>query len=208
MSISLCMIIKDEALVLDNFLRNIKPYVDEIIIVDTGSLDISKKIARKYTDKIYDFRWEDEFSKARNFSISKAKKEWILWLDPDEKISQKDLEKLKDLTENKDFLGYRFIQKTIVNNKLYVQGICKLFQNNKGIEFIYPVHESVLPSITSKNGKIGKTGIIIAHKSVYSLEKAGYYLSLIEKKAKKYPKTSALKEKGFMLDIMASVKIS
>lgn len=204
MSISLCMIVKDEGLVLDEFLRDLKPYVDEIIVVDTGSKDNSKEIARKYTSKVYDFKWCDDFSKARNFSISKATKEWILWLDPDEIISKKDLEKIKELVRNKRYFGYRFVQETVVNNKKYIQGICKLFQNNN-VKFVYPVHESVMPFIRSFNGKIGKSGIVIQHKSVYNLEKAQYYLKLIEKKAQKYPESSVSKEKDVIVDIFRNL---
>lgn len=182
------MIIKDEESILELFLKKIKSYVDEIIIVDTGSRDNSRKISKKYTPYVYDFKWSDDFSKARNFSISKAKKEWILWLDPDEFIKKEDLEKIRELIKNKEYLGYRFIQETIINNKKYIQGICKLFQNNKKIKFIYSIHESVMPCIRNLNGKIGKTGITIKHKPVYSLEKAKHYLKLIEKKVKEYPK--------------------
>jgi len=222
MSISLCLIIKDEEKVLDKFLktlgnfkeiscaqknskdfsRDIKKYVDEIIIVDTGSKDGSKEIAKKFTSKVYSFKWCDDFSKARNFCISKASKKWILWLDPDEEISLDDLKKIRELCRDKKYLGYRFIQETVVNKKKYVCGICKLFRNNKGIKFIYPVHESVMPCIKKIGGRIGKCSIVIKHKSKYDLEKAKYYLKLIKKKAKKYPESSWEKEEVFMLDII------
>ena len=82
-TLSLCLIVKDEEKLLHNFLSSVKDFADEIIIVDTGSKDRSKKIAKEFTKKVYDFEWKDEFSKARNFSISKATKDWILILDPD-----------------------------------------------------------------------------------------------------------------------------
>lgn len=84
MKISLCMIVKNEEAVLDKCLRSIMSYVDEIIIVDTGSSDNTREIAEKYTDKIFEFPWCDDFSKARNYSISKATNDWILVLDADE----------------------------------------------------------------------------------------------------------------------------
>ena len=71
-TLSLCMIIKDEELVLDRCLNSICDIVDEIIIVDTGSSDNSKEIAKRYTDNIYDYNWNDDFSEARNFSFEKA----------------------------------------------------------------------------------------------------------------------------------------
>ena len=125
-------------------------------------------------------------------------------MDPDEKIKVKDLEKLKQLTNTKEYLGYRFIQESTINNKPYTCGICKLFQNHKNIEFIYPVHESVLPSIKQQKGIIGKTGIILKHKSNYNKEKAKFYLKLIEKKEKTYPQSSANKEKEIIEKIIES----
>ena len=71
-TISLCMIVKNEEKVLARCLDSIADLMDEIIIVDTGSSDNTKEIAKKYTDKIYDFTWIDDFSAARNFAFSKA----------------------------------------------------------------------------------------------------------------------------------------
>ena len=70
-TLSLCMIIKDEELVLDRCLKSIYDAVDEIIIVDTGSTDNSKNICKNYTENIYDYIWNDDFSAARNFSFEK-----------------------------------------------------------------------------------------------------------------------------------------
>ena len=71
-SISLCMIVRNEEKVLERCLDSVCRAVDEMIIVDTGSVDSTKEIAGKYTDKVYDFVWVDDFSAARNFSFSKA----------------------------------------------------------------------------------------------------------------------------------------
>ena len=84
--ISLCMIVKDEQDVIERCLESVKDVVDEIIIVDTGSTDKTKQIVSKYTDKIYDFEWVNDFAKARNYSFSKATKDYILWLDADDVI--------------------------------------------------------------------------------------------------------------------------
>lgn len=101
-SISLCMIVKNEELTLERCLKCVKDIVDEIIIVDTGSTDKTKEIAYKFTEKVYDFEWCDDFSKARNYSFSKATKDYIMWLDADDVILEKDCIKLKYLKENFD----------------------------------------------------------------------------------------------------------
>lgn len=96
-TISVCMIIKNEEKVLDRILSCAKKFADEIIIVDTGSTDNSINIAKKYTTNIYTFEWIDNFSEARNFSFSKATKDYIMWLDADDYIPQTEIDKIVNL---------------------------------------------------------------------------------------------------------------
>lgn len=101
-SISLCMIVKNEEQHLSNCLNSVKDLVDEIIIVDTGSQDQTKEIAAGFSAKIYDFPWINDFSAARNFSFSKATKDYILWLDADDIIKPEDQEAFKKAKEKMD----------------------------------------------------------------------------------------------------------
>ena len=89
-TVSCCMIIKDEEKYLARCLASVKPIVDEMIVVDTGSADRSKDIAITFGAMVYDYEWENDFAAARNFSISKASGDWILILDGDEVISPLD----------------------------------------------------------------------------------------------------------------------
>ncbi len=89
-TVSLCMIVKNEEAVLARCLDSIQDAVDEIVIVDTGSTDATKEIAARYTDKIYDFAWIDDFAAARNFSFSKASMEFAMWLDADDVFAEQD----------------------------------------------------------------------------------------------------------------------
>ena len=98
-TISLCMIVKNEEDVLARCLESAKPAVEEIILVDTGSTDRTKEIARSFTDKIYDFAWIDDFSAARNFSFSKASMDYCMWLDADDVLLPADREALLRLKE-------------------------------------------------------------------------------------------------------------
>jgi len=86
------MIIKDEEKYLARCLASVKPIVDEMIVVDTGSTDRSRDIAIAFGAKVYDYEWKNDFAAARNYSISKASGEWILILDGDEVISALDHE--------------------------------------------------------------------------------------------------------------------
>ena len=96
------MIVKNEEKTLDRCLGSVWDLVDEIIIVDTGSDDSTEKIAEKYTDKIYHFPWADDFSAARNFSFSKASKDYIMWMDADDVFSQEGKKDFIDL-KNRGF---------------------------------------------------------------------------------------------------------
>ena len=83
-SISMCMIVKNEQDILARCLDSYAGTYDELIIVDTGSTDNTKEIAAHYTDKIYDFEWINDFSAARNFAFSKAGCDYIFSADADE----------------------------------------------------------------------------------------------------------------------------
>lgn len=98
-TISLCMIVKNEAQTLERCLRSVDGIPDEIIIVDTGSEDSTKKIAGNFTSRVFDFEWVDDFSMARNYSFEQATMDYILWLDADDVLLPKDRIKLLELKE-------------------------------------------------------------------------------------------------------------
>lgn len=99
-TISLCMIVKNEAYEIGRCLESVKDRVDEINIVNTGSDDDTEKVVKKYTDRVFNFKWIDDFAEARNYSFSKATKDYILWLDADDVLLEEDCIKLKKLKEN------------------------------------------------------------------------------------------------------------
>ncbi|MBO4988269.1 MAG: glycosyltransferase family 2 protein [Lachnospiraceae bacterium] len=99
MTISVCMIVKNEEKNLAGCLDCLTSIADEIIIVDTGSADGTKEIANKYTDKVYDFEWVDDFSAARNFAFSKASMDYIYSADADERLDKENQAKFLQLKE-------------------------------------------------------------------------------------------------------------
>ncbi|ODN30599.1 tetratricopeptide repeat-containing glycosyltransferase family 2 protein [Fervidobacterium thailandense] len=121
--LSVAMIMRDEAHNLDRALGSIRPYVDEIIVVDTGSKDNSVEIARKYTDKIYYYEWHDDFSAARNFSLQFPTCEWVLIYDADEEVRE-------------DFAGIREFLKSLPKdvNTVYLPTISYLDWDLKKVE--------------------------------------------------------------------------
>lgn len=98
-TISLCMIVKNEEKILARCLDSIADLVDEVIIVDTGSTDATKAVAARYTDQIYDFAWIGDFAAARNFAFSKANMEYIYSADADEVLDEKNREAFRQLKE-------------------------------------------------------------------------------------------------------------
>lgn len=101
-SISLCLIAKNEEEVIGRCIESVIDVIDEIIVVDTGSTDKTIEIAEKYGAKVYNFTWIDDFAAARNYSFSKATKEYIFWLDADDILFPGDKEKFKELKEGLD----------------------------------------------------------------------------------------------------------
>ncbi|PGH84635.1 glycosyl transferase [Bacillus thuringiensis] len=96
-TISLCMIVRNEEKTLEKCLQSIKGVPDEIILVDTGSTDRTLDIAKKWTNHTYSFSWIDDFSAARNESFRHATKDYILWLDADDILQPEEAEKLQIL---------------------------------------------------------------------------------------------------------------
>ncbi|THE09243.1 glycosyltransferase [Bacillus timonensis] len=101
-TISLCMIVKNEEEVLARCLETVKDIVDEINIVDTGSTDRTVEIAKQYTDRVFFFEWIGNFAAARNESFKYATKEYILYLDADDVLLEEDRKKFKELKETLD----------------------------------------------------------------------------------------------------------
>lgn len=101
-SISLCMIVKNEEAVIGRRLDSVRRIADEINIVDTGSVDQTKDIGARYTDRIFDFEWIDDFAAARNFSFQQATADYILWLDADDVFTEKDQELFLELKRTLD----------------------------------------------------------------------------------------------------------
>ncbi len=146
-TISLCMIVKNEERILARCLDSVKNLVDEIIIVDTGSVDKTREIAAGYTDKIYDFEWIHDFAAARNFAFSKATCEYIYTADADEVIDAENQIKFQKLKEVllpeieivQMYYGNQLSFGTIYNFDRELRP--KLFKRLREFEWIEPIHE-------------------------------------------------------------------
>lgn len=157
------MIVKDEEKRLDRCLKSVRFLVDEIIIVDTGSKDKTKKIAKKYTDKIYDFVWVDDFSKARNFAFSKATSDFIMWLDADDVMEESKEDLLafkKKLDEKTDVVMMKYnIAFDNENKPTFSYYRERIVKNDGKFFWVDPVHEFLC-----LHGKIEYSSLAVSHR--------------------------------------------
>ncbi len=151
-TISLCMIVRNEEKVLDRCLGSIADLVDEIVIVDTGSTDSTKEIAKKYTDRIYDFEWVDDFSAPRNYAFELCGSDYIYTADADEYLDEENRFKFKALKEGLDpeveivqmYYGNQLENGTVYNYDKELRP--KLFKKFREFRWIERVHETVRES--------------------------------------------------------------
>ncbi|MBC7476169.1 MAG: glycosyltransferase family 2 protein, partial [Candidatus Sericytochromatia bacterium] len=158
LQLSVCFIVKDEVKNIAKALESIKDIASEIIIVDTGSTDNTKAIASKYTDKIYDFIWCDDFSKARNYSLSYATQEWILVFDADFIFEEQSKKLLESYLKSDNDLFYIQCIEELHN---FQHPLILLFRNHCNINFYGRVHEQVI--FDKSKLKISYADIFIKH---------------------------------------------
>ena len=180
--ISLCMIVRDEEHCIERALRSARAHLPEIIVVDTGSVDRTTDVAKKYADRLEFFEWIDDFSAARNYSLEFATQPWILVLDADELMSPDGFNKAAGLIRTDSHDGFYLTQRLYHNEEVradnwhavqdqddfsrdylgYLENrILRLFRNDPAIRYSGKVHEVVDYSIAS--GRIGEAGIPIHH---------------------------------------------
>lgn len=165
-NLSLCMIVRNEAHCLGKCLASIAQLVDEIIIVDTGSQDKTKEIACQFTQRIYDYSWQDDFAAARNYSLEKAKGNWILVLDADESLELSKSTQLAELTSKANQVdGYLLPIKNLLHPEFHewqTALVLRLFRNAPDLRFQGKIHEQVIIP-KHKKVAIAEEGPLIIH---------------------------------------------
>lgn len=213
-TVSVCMIVKDEASYIEGCIKSALPIVDELIVVDTGSVDGTTEIARSYGARIIKHKWQDSFSDARNVYINNAAMDWIFVLDADERIDAENLSRLKEIISGEyNCMGLSFILRNYSNDTTtlgwtpceannpfsdkfsgwYPTRSIRLFKKHKDIYYSRAVHESVKESIKNINGKILDLDISIHHigdtrGTMNKSSKMEMYARLGKKQIQLYPK--------------------
>lgn len=163
MNLSVCIIVRDEEEVIARCLTCVARFADEIIVVDTGSVDKTVEEAEKFTDKIYRFKWIDDFSAARNFSFEKATCDYVMWIDADDVISEENCTRIRNLVNGEPFdMAYLVYAAGFDGDTpTYLYNRERIFRRSCNYRFSGAVHEAVIP-----RGKIVYSEARIDHKKV------------------------------------------
>ncbi len=183
--VSLCMIVKDEERNLPRCLNSLKPVVDEIIIVDTGSSDRSRDVSELFGARVFDHSWCADFSAARNAGLKEATGNWILVMDADEVLSPLDYDRFRRMLADsagkrvafdmvtRNYLSKINVEKWHQNDSLYPHQEAgagwtpstkvRMFPNMHGIRFHNAIHEMVDASLSKERIAVRETSVPVHH---------------------------------------------
>jgi glycosyltransferase involved in cell wall biosynthesis len=181
--ISFCMILRDGGPALASCLESVAPLVDEMIVVDTGSIDGSVELARSFGARVLTAAWEDDFAAARNHYLRAARCPWILSLDADEFITGTNRAALRSLITRRPPTAFvvairnyvamedspwpippsRFAGEVQPGIGCTLSRTIRLFPRRSGVSYSYPVHESLLPTLHRQRIRIGSCDLVIHH---------------------------------------------
>jgi tetratricopeptide (TPR) repeat protein/predicted O-methyltransferase YrrM len=165
--VSLCLIVKNEEHNLPACLDSAADLVDEVVIVDTGSADATKEVARRYRARVFDFPWVDSFATARNESLRHATSDWVLWMDADDRLDDVNREKLRalfaGLGDDRDCYVMKCRCLPDPSGTVTVVDHVRLFRNLPELRWKYRVHEQILPAVRRAGGKPRFSDVTIDH---------------------------------------------
>lgn len=179
------MIVRNEMRNLQGCLESVRLLADEVIVVDTGSTDGTGRRARELGARVVDFAWGDDFSAARNAGLEQARGAWILVLDADETLGADAREAVRSLVGREPREAFSLVQVGLgpLGRPLRMP-IVRLFPNDPGIRFEFPLHEQVDRALARRGFPVRMTTIEIQHSGYDSPERAaekrGRYRSLID----------------------------
>ncbi len=144
--ISVCIITKNEKDKLDCCLKALAKYPFELVVVDTGSEDGSKQLARRYTDKVYNFKWIDDFSAARNYAAQAASNDYVLMVDTDEVLQEIDYDEFCRLVQSNETAVGRIRRVNIFNRdgeEMRVSERVNRLYNRRKFRYRGAIHEQI-----------------------------------------------------------------
>lgn len=142
-TLSLSMIVKDEAIALPDCLQSVQGVVDELVIVDTGSQDDTKAIAQRFGAKVFDFDWCHDFAAARNYSLAQVSSDWVLVLDADETLISEAIPAMLEAIQSPETLLITLLREEVGATQSPVSLVSRLFRRHPQLQFQRPYHEWV-----------------------------------------------------------------
>ena len=167
--LSLCMIARDEEANIARCLESIRPWVDEMIVVDTGSRDGTPEIARECGARVEHFAWCDDFSAARNESLKYATGDWVFWMDADDVIDAGNGARLRELAASAPPEVYGFTARVRCLPRpgeeagAELVDHVKLIRNHPEVRFQFHIHEQILPSIRRLGKQLAYSDVFVTH---------------------------------------------
>jgi glycosyltransferase involved in cell wall biosynthesis len=192
MKISLCMIVKNEEANLPKCLGSVKDFVDEIIVLDTGSTDKTPQVAEQFGAKVYYSEWKNNFSIARNEALKYVTGDWILVLDADESLTPEIIPSLKAVIQKEEYIVINLVREEVGSTQSPYSLVSRLFRNHPDIYFNQPYHalidDSVMAILTKEpNWEVGYLpGVAILH--------TGYQKAIINQQNKSAKAAAAMEE--------------
>jgi tetratricopeptide (TPR) repeat protein len=145
LTVSLCMIVKDEEEMLPGCLEAVVDGVDEVIVVDTGSTDRTVEIAESFGATVIHFPWNGSFADARNVGLDAAKGDWLLYLDADEHLVPGDAAKIRELLGRTWREGFHLVETNYTGGEEAGTSVThmalRLFRNRPEYRFEGRIHE-------------------------------------------------------------------
>lgn len=165
---SLCIITKNEEKNLADCIGPLRDLFKDIVVVDTGSTDRTRELARALGARVFDFTWVDSFAAARNETLRHALGRWIFWMDADDRVDAENVAKLKRLLDNLPNDSVAFVMKCLCvarapGETATVVDHVRLFRNDPRIRWKYRVHEQILPGVKETGGRPEWSDVVIRH---------------------------------------------
>lgn len=167
-SVSLCMIVRNEAHQLDECLGPVAALFDEIVIIDTGSSDGTREVAERFTRQVFDFPWCDDFSAARNESLRHSTGDWVFWLDADDRLDAENVSRLGALFNELSDRPAAYLLDTLCLprdphdfERLITHA--RLLRRHPDLQFSGRVHEQVLPAAQALGYQVIAADVQIRH---------------------------------------------
>lgn len=171
-SLSLCMIVRDEAAVIQRCLASARPAVDEIIVVDTGSQDATPDLARQMGAQVHTFAWNHDFAAARNYALDQATGSWILVLDADETLVADVIPEVRRLIQRPEALAITLVRQEAGMTQVPYSLVLRLFRNRPDLRFRRAFHELVDDSVADIQQR--EPGWRVLHLPAVALGHTGY----------------------------------